>query len=178
MKNPPPAFICERLAGRKTSAPNVAKDCFFMRAGFLGGLANGHGAFHFEALRLLVRWNISRTACTITLLGVVLSASAFAWICSQSSAGKHAPCFLLVAVMRCTILFWCTFINKKSQWGVLPIRRFLLTSAWTLGLRAKIYFSVHRKKAGLKRCTFAIRFRIWVEKRSRRVKRQRSQACH
>jgi hypothetical protein len=27
----------------------MAKDCFFMRAGFLGGLANGHRAFHFEA---------------------------------------------------------------------------------------------------------------------------------
>jgi hypothetical protein len=29
---------------------------------------------------------------------------------------------------------------KICQWGVLPIRRFLLTSAWTLGLRAKINF--------------------------------------
>ena len=70
---------------------------------------------HFDLFRLFLRSTISRTAWTITLLGVMFSMSALRLISSQSSAGKHAPCFLLAAVMRCTFLYRCTYINKKIQ---------------------------------------------------------------
>ena len=95
----------------------------------------------------------------------MFSASACLLIASQSSAGKQAPCFLLVAVMRCTFLFRCTFINKKSQWGVYPIRRFLLTSAWGLGLRANIFFWCTEKKDRLQVVHLCFLFQIMGRKK-------------
>jgi len=91
LKNPPAAFVCEWLAGRKTSAPNVAEDCLFVRAGLLGGLANGHRAFHFDALRLLPLASVvifSRSAAAISLLTGVPSTSLFSFKYSMRFEGR------------------------------------------------------------------------------------------